>query len=166
MTAVNFFSLSPVRHLSPFISFADSIKANGNTCRRMAFTRETRHIRSKEAKASKKVAKQSIHRLKSALLTLRRNGHRFQNRYALVESTLGKLQAKNRDLQRRLQQLERESAKLGRASAKLGRENFSIRRESVSLDNHNAVRLNNASMRIQDLERENADLRRAAAGVV
>jgi hypothetical protein len=109
-------------------------------------------------KASKGAAKQTFRRLQSAMLTLRRNGARFQNRHAFVESTLGELQARNHNLVLNVQELKRENAALRLEQiSRAERDSQRIR----FLQNMNDI-LSQDNRLIPGLERENAELKKRA----
>ena len=127
-----------------------------------------------KAKAPKEFSKKTFHRLQSAVLTLRRNGGRFQNRYAFVERTLREMKLntvrqRQSYLDMRVRQLESVNQLLREEKALLElktRSNKVLRRENLSLKSNNEVlRRKNLLLKSNNtvLRRNNVLLKRRAS---
>ena len=116
------------------------------------------------AKVPKEVSKKTLHRLQSAVLTLRRNGGRFQNRYAFVKRTLREMklntvQQTESYLEMRIRRLESENASLrDKQEARLEQ---TKRKNKVLLQDNILLKGNNEIFRQENLflKRINEELR-------
>ena len=116
------------------------------------------------AKVPKEVSKKTLHRLQSAVLTLRRNGGRFQNRYAFVKRTLrdmklNTVQQTESYLEMRIRRLESENASLrDKQEARLEQMK---RKNKVLLQDNILLKGNNEIFRRENLflKRINEELR-------